>query len=129
MIKEYLAQGLTYDEIMAKVQAEYEAYKQEQLAAEELNDLRLEAVNAIVHYMEVMLPDMDDEQLEESAQTILDGFLKVEKQVKALKKMTGYKPTSRVKVRELSGDEAEAMLRDFFKGLKQSLFYWGKRRR
>ena len=118
MIKEYLAQGLTYDEIMAKVQAEYEAYKQEQLAAEELNDLRLEAVNAIVHYMEVMLPDMDDEQLEESAQTILDGFLKVEKQVKALKKMTGYKPTSRVKVRELSGDEAEAMLRDFFKGLK-----------
>lgn len=118
MIKEYLAQGLTYDEIMAKVQAEYEAYKQEQLAAEELNDLRLEAVNAIVHYMEVMLPDMDDEQLEESAQTILDGFLKVEKQVKALKRVTGYKPTSRVKVRELSGDEAEAMLRDFFKGLK-----------
>ena len=118
MIKEYLAQGLTYDEIMAKVQAEYEAYKQEQLAAEELNDLRLEAVNAIVHYMEVMLPDMDDEQLEESAQTILDGFLKVEKQVKALKRVTGYKPTSRVKVRELSGDEAEAVLRDFFKGLK-----------
>ena len=118
MIKEYLAQGLTYDEIMAKVQAEYEAYRQEQLAAEELNDLRLEAVNAIVHYMEVMLPDMDDEQLEESAQTILDGFLKVEKQVKALKRMTGYKPTPRVKVRGLSGDEAEAMLRDFFKGLK-----------
>lgn len=118
MIKEYLAQGLTYDEIMAKVQAEYEAYRQEQVAAEELNDLRLEAVNAIVHYMEVMLPDMDDEQLEESAQTILDGFLKVEKQVKALKRVTGYKPTSRVKVRELSGDEAEAMLRDFFKGLK-----------
>ena len=120
MIKEYLAQGLTYDEIMAKVQAEYEAYKQEQLAAEELNDLRLEAVNAIVHYMEVMLPDMDDEQLEESAQTILDGFLKVEKQVKALKRVTGYKPTSKpkVRVREVSGDEAEAMLRDFFKGLK-----------
>ena len=123
MIKKYLEQGLTYDEIMAKVQAEYEAYKQEQLAAEELNDLRLEAVNAIVHYMEVMLPDMDDEQLEESAQTILDGFLKVEKQVKTLKRMTGYKPTPRVKVRELSGDEAEAMLRDFFKGLKQSLFF------
>ena len=118
MIKEYLAQGLTYDEIMAKVQAEYEAYKQEQLAAEELSDLRLDAVNAIVRYMEVMLPDMDDEQLEESAQTILDGFLKVEKQVKALKRVTGYKPTQRVKVRELSGDEAEAMLRDFFKGLK-----------
>ena len=120
MIKEYLAQGLTYDEIMAKVQAEYEAYRQEQVAAEELNDLRLEAVNAIVHYMEAMLPDMDDEQLEESAQTILDGFLKVEKQVKALKRMTGYKPVSkpRVKLREVSGDEAEAILKDFFKGLK-----------
>ena len=38
MIKEYLAQGLTYDEIMAKVQAEYEAYRQEQVAAEELKD-------------------------------------------------------------------------------------------
>ena len=37
MIKKYLEQGLTYDEIMAKVQAEYDAYKQEQLAAEELN--------------------------------------------------------------------------------------------
>ena len=108
MIKEYLAQGLTYDEIMAKVQAEYDAYKQEQIAAEELNDLRLEAVNAIVNYMEAMLPDMDEEQLEESAQTILDGFLKVEKQVKTLKRMTGYKPVSkpRVKVREVSGDEA-----------------------
>ena len=120
MIKEYLAQGLTYDEIMAKVQTEYEAYRQEQLAAEELSDLRLDAVNAIVHYMGAMLPDMDDEQLEESAQTILDGFLKVEKQVNAIKRVTGYKPVSkpRVKVRELSGDEAEAMLRDFFKGLK-----------
>lgn len=116
MIKEYLAQGLTYDEIMAKVQAEFEAYKQEQAAAEELNELRLEAVNAIVHYMEAMLPNMDDEQLEESAQTILDGFLKVEKQIKTLKRMTGYKP--RVKVREVSGDEAEAILKDFFKGLK-----------
>lgn len=118
MIKKYLEQGLTYDEIMARVQAECDAYKQEQLAAEELNDLRLQAVNAIVHYMEAMLPDMDDEQLEESAQIILDGFLKVEKQVKALKRMTGYKPTPRVKVRELSGDEAAAILKDFFKGLK-----------
>ena len=118
MIKKYLEQGLTYDEIMAKVQAEYDAYKQEQLAAEELNDLRLDAVNAIVHYMGAMLPDIDDEQLEESAQTILDGFLKVEKQVKTLKRMTGYKPTPKVKVREVSRDEAEAMLRDFFKGLK-----------
>mgnify|MGYP003412166717 CR=1 FL=1 len=118
MIKEYLAQGLTYDEIMAKVQAEYEAYKQEQAAAEELNDLRLEAVNAIVNYMEAMLPDMDEEQLEESAQTILDGFLKVEKQVKTLKRMTGYKPVSKPKMRVVSGDEAEAILKDFFKGLK-----------
>ena len=118
MIKKYLEQGLTYEEIMAKVQAEFEAYKQEQAAAEELNELRLEAVNAIVNYMEAMLPDMDEEQLEESAQTILDGFLKVEKQVKTLKRMTGYKPTPKVKVRELSGDEAEAMLKDFFKGLK-----------
>ena len=64
MIKEYLAKGLTYDEIMAKVQAEYEAYRQEQAAAEELNDLRLDAVNAIINYMEAMLPDMDDEQQE-----------------------------------------------------------------
>ena len=92
MIKEYLAQGLTYDEIMAKVQAEIEAYRQEQAVAEELNEFRLDAVNAIVNYMEAILPDMDEEQLEESAQTILDGFLKVEKQVKALKRMTGYKP-------------------------------------
>lgn len=120
MIKEYLAQGLTYDEIMAKVNAEYEAYKQEQTAAENLDNLRLEAVNAIVHYMEAMLPDMDEEQLEESAQTILNGLLKVEKQVNAIKRMTGYKPVSkpRVKVREVSGDEAEAILKDFFKGLK-----------
>ena len=116
MIKEYLAQGLTYDEIMAKVQAEYEAYRQEQVAAENLDNLRLEAVNAIIHYMEAMLPDMDDEQLEESAQTILNGLLKVEKQVNAIKRMTSYKP--RVKVREVSGDEAEAILKDFFKGLK-----------
>ena len=105
---------------MARVQEEYNAYQQEQLAAEELSDLRLDAVNAIVHYMGAMLPDMDDEQLEESAQTILDGFLKVEKQVKTLKRMTGYKPVSkpRVRVREVSGDEAEAILKDFFKGLK-----------
>lgn len=116
MIKKYLEQGLTYEEIMAKVQAEYDAYKQEQTAAEELNELRLEAVNAIVHYMEAMLPDMDDEQLEESAQTILNGLLKVEKQVNAIKRMTGYKP--RVKVREVSGDEAETILKDFLKGLR-----------
>ena len=120
MIKEYLAQGLTYDEIMAKVQAEYEACKREQAAIERLDNLRLEAVNAIVNYMEVMLPDMDDEQLEESAQTILNGLLKVEKQVNAIKRMTGYKPVSKpkVRVREVSGDEAEAILKDFFKGLK-----------
>ena len=52
MIKEYLQQGLTYDEIMAKVQAEYDAYKQEQLAAEELNDLRLEIIKGNFHFNE-----------------------------------------------------------------------------
>ena len=118
MIKKFLEQGLTYDEIIERVQAEYDAYRQEQASTEKLNALRLEAVNAIINYMEVMLPDMDDEQVEDSAQTILNGLLKVEKQINAIKRMTGYKPTPRVKVRELSGDEAETILKDFLKGLR-----------
>ena len=116
MIKEYLAQGLTYDEIMAKVQEEFNEYNKELNAATKLAEAREDAVEAVIDYIGLIDPDATEEELEEIADHMIESFVKVEKQVAQLKKLRSmYKP--KVKVRELSGEDAERMLRDFLKGL------------
>lgn len=116
MIKEYLAQGLTYDEIMAKVQEEFNEYNKELNAATKLAEAREDAVEAVIDYIGLIDPDATEEELEEIADNMIESFVKVEKQVAQLKKLRSmYKP--KVKVRELSGEDAERMLKDFLKGL------------
>ena len=116
MIKEYLAQGLTYDEIMAKVQEEFNEYNKELNAATKLAEAREDAVEAVIDYIGLIDPDATEEELEEIADHMIESFVKVEKQVAQLKKLRSmYKP--KVKVRELSGEDAERMLKDFLKGL------------
>lgn len=116
MIREYINQGLTYDEIIAKVQEEFNEYKKELNAATKLAEAREDAVEAVIDYIGLINPDATEEELEEIADHMIESFVKVEKQVAQLKKLRSmYKP--KVKVRELSGEEAERMLRDFLKGL------------
>ena len=116
MIREYINQGLTYDEIIAKVQEEFNEYNKELNAATKLAEAREDAVEAVIDYIGLINPDATEEELEEIADHMVESFVKVEKQVAQLKKLRSmYKP--KVKVRELSGEDAERMLRDFLKGL------------
>ena len=116
MIREYINQGLTYDEIIAKVQEEFNEYKKEQAATEALTEAREAAVEAVIEYIGLINPDATEEELEEIADHMIESFVKVEKQVTQLKKLRSMnKP--KVKVRELSSEDAERMLRDFLKGL------------
>lgn len=116
MIREYINQGLTYDEIIAKVQEEFNEYNKELNAATKLAEAREDAVEAVIDYIGLINPDATEEELEEIADHMIESFVKVEKQVAQLKKLRSiYKP--KVKVRELSGEDAERMLRDFLKGL------------
>ena len=116
MIREYINQGLTYDEIIAKVQEEFNEYNKELNAATKLAEAREDAVEAVIDYIGLINPDATEEELEEIADHMIESFIKVEKQVAQLKKLKSmYKP--KVKVRELSGEDAERMLRDFLKGL------------
>ena len=116
MIREYINQGLTYDEIIAKVQEEFNEYNKELNAATKLVEAREDAVEAVIDYIGLINPDATEEELEEIADHMIESFVKVEKQVAQLKKLRSmYKP--KVKVRELSDEEAERMLKDFLKGL------------
>ena len=116
MIKEYINQGLTYDEIIAKVQEEFNEYNKELNAATKLAEARENAVEAVIDYIELVNPDATEEELEEIADYMIESFVEIEKQVAQLKKLRSmYKP--KVKVKELSGEDAERMLRDFLKGL------------
>ena len=116
MIREYINQGLTYDEIIAKVQEEFNEYTKELNAATKLAEAREAAVEAVIEYIGLINPDATEEELEEIADHMVDSFVKIEKQIAQLKKLRStYKP--KVKVKELSGEEAERMLRDFLKGL------------
>ena len=116
MIKEYINQGLTYDEIIAKVQEEFNEYNKELNAATKLAEAREDAVEAVIDYIGLINPDATEEELEEIADHMVESFVKVEKQVAQLKKLRSmYKP--KVKVKEISGEDAERMLRDFLKGL------------
>lgn len=116
MIREYINQGLTYDEIIAKVQEEFNEYNKELNAATKLAEAREDAVEAVIDYIGLINPDATEEELEEIADDMIESFVKVEKQVAQLKKLRSmYKP--KVKVKELSGEDAERMLRDFLKGL------------
>lgn len=116
MIREYINQGLTYDEIIAKVQEEFNEYNKELNAATKLAEAREDAVEAVIDYIGLINPDATEEELEEIADHMIESFVKVEKQVAQLKKLRSmYKP--KVKVRELSGEDAERMLKDFLKGL------------
>ena len=116
MIREYINQGLTYDEIIAKVQEEFNEYKKEQAATEELTKAREAAVEAMVIYLSLTNPDATEEDLEEIADYMAESLMKVEKQVARLNKLRDVcKP--KVRVRELNGEDAERILRDFLKGL------------
>lgn len=116
MIREYINQGLTYDEIIAKVQEEFNEYNKELNAATKLAEAREDAVEAVIDYIGLINPDATEEELEEIADHMIESFVKVEKQVAQLKKLRSmYKP--KVKVKEISGEDAERMLRDFLKGL------------
>ena len=116
MIREYINQGLTYDEIIAKVQEEFNEYNKELNAATKLAEAREDAVEAVIDYIGLIDPDATEEELEEIADHMIESFVKVEKQVAQLKKLRSmHKP--KVKVRELNGEDAERMLRDFLKGL------------
>lgn len=116
MIREYINQGLTYDEIIAKVQEEFNEYNKELNAATKLAEAREDAVEAVIDYIGLINPDATEEELEEIADHMVESFVKVEKQVAQLKKLRSmYKP--KVKVKEISGEDAERMLRDFLKGL------------
>lgn len=116
MIREYIDQGLTYDEIIAKVQEEFNEYKKEQKAEEELIKARKAAVEAIVVYISLINLDATDKELEDIANYMVENFTKTEKQVARLNKLRDVcKP--KVRVRELNGEDAERILRDFLKGL------------
>ena len=116
MIREYINQGLTYDEIIAKVQEEFNEYNKELNAATKLAEAREDAVEAVIDYIGLINPDATEEELEEIAAHMIESLVKIEQQVAQLKKLRSmYKP--KVKVRELSGEDAERMLKDFLKGL------------
>ena len=116
MIREYINQGLTYDEIIAKVQEEFNEYNKELNAATKFAEAREDAVEAVIDYIGLINPYATEEELKEIADHMIESFVKVEKQLAQFKKLRSmYKP--KVKVKELSDEDAERMLRDFLKGL------------